>query len=301
MKVEGGTKVSFSFRFLGTGTSVGVPQIGCDCRVCTSTDPRDKRRRCGAYVRSENAAVLIDTPPEMRLTCCEFGISKVDAVVLTHAHMDHVAGFDDVRRFNTLNGEVVACDPTEPGANGRNFKIIGKPMTCYAMPETAGQMHRIFPYIGMKGGENGLFRPQIGFATEDEFDVGDLHFSRLKVEHGFPCCGYAISNSQPSTLNPQPSTLNPQPSLAYISDCHEIPEETIAKLKGVDTLVLNCLRERQHPTHLSLERAKAYIAAIAPRRAYLIHMCHDFTHEEWLAKLAGTNIAPAYDGLELEV
>ena len=272
------------FQFLGTGTSVGVPQIGCDCKVCTSADPRDKRRRCGAYVRGESAAVLIDTPPEMRLACCELGISKVDAVALTHAHMDHVAAFDDVRRFNTINGEKVPCDPNEPGANGRTFRIIGKPMTCYAMPETVEQMHRIFPYIGVQSGPNGLFRPQIGFDTADEFQIGDLRFTRLAVEHGFPCCGYLINSA-----------------LAYISDCHVIPEKTLAKIRGVGTLVLNCLREREHPTHLSLPRALDYVAAVSPRRAYLIHMCHDFTHEEWLEKLRGTNVEPAYDGLEIEV
>lgn len=272
------------FTFLGTGTSVGVPQIGCDCKVCTSADSRDRRRRCGAYVRGESAAVLIDTPPELRLACCELGISKVDAVVLTHAHMDHIAAFDDVRRFNTINGEKVPCDPNEPGANGRAFRVIGKPMTCYAMPETVEQMHRIFPYISTQGGPNGLFRPQIRFDSEDEFQVSDLRFRRLKVEHGFPCCGYLVNSS-----------------LAYVSDCHVIPEETLAKIRGVDTLVLNCLREREHPTHLSLARAEEYVAAVSPRRAFLIHMCHDLTHEEWLAKLEGTNIEPAYDGLEIEV
>ena len=273
------------FLFLGTGTSVGVPQIGCTCKVCTSKDPRDRRRRCGAYVRCGETGFLIDTPPEMRLSCCEFGVDKVDAVVLTHAHMDHVAGFDDVRRFNTLNGEMVACDPNEPGANGRTCRCIGKILPCYAMKETEEAMHRIFPYISAKGGEHGLYRPQIVFDCADAFSIGDVRVERLAVEHGFPCCGYLLRQAEAT--------------IAYISDCHVLPEETLVRLAGVDTLVLNCLRERPHPTHLSLSAALAYIERIAPRRAYLTHLCHDFTHEEWLAKLPA-GVEPASDGLELE-
>ncbi len=278
-----------TFRFLGTGTSVGVPQIGCDCPVCTSRDPRDKRRRCGAFATaSSGQTLLIDTPPELRLACVEYGIRRVDALAITHAHMDHIAGFDDVRRFNTINGRKVPCDPSAPGANGRTFRVEGKPMPCHALPETIEQLHRIFPYISAKGGENGLFRPQIDFIDNTApFSTGSMNVEAVRVEHGFPCCGYILRDGGAS--------------LAYISDCHAIGDEEIERLRGVDVLAINCLRVREHPTHLSLERSLGYIRRIAPKKAYIVHMCHDFSHAQWQEMLAGTNVEPAYDGLEVKL
>ena len=256
------------FRFLGTGTSVGVPQIGCRCKVCTSSDPRDRRRRCGAYVvASDGAAFLVDTPPELRLACVELGVSKVDAVVLTHAHMDHVAGFDDLRRFNTLNGEI--------------------PMRCCAAPETIESLRKVFPYITERANALGLFRPMIHFEpVEGEFDVADVHVTPLPVVHGPRTNGYLFENGGRRA--------------AYISDCHEIPDETLEKIRGVDVLVLNCLRERFHPTHLNREAALAYVDRIGPSRAYFIHMCHDVKHAEFEAGLP-EGVRLSYDGLELEV
>lgn len=283
----------FSVRFLGTGTSVGVPQIGCPCKTCKSSDPRDRRRRCGAYVTCGGASFLIDTPPEMREAAVDYGISKVDAVLLTHAHMDHVAGFDDIRRFNTINGVKVPCDPASPGANGRAWRIEGKALVCYAMEETARQMRVVFPYIGEQGGKNGLFRPQVVFNGDDAFDIdgeqGGAHVERIRVEHGFPCCGYIVS------------PLGGGPRLAYISDCHDIPAETLERIRGVDVLVLDCLREREHPTHLSLSRALALLEKASPGKTFFIHMCHDLTHVEWERRLEGTGAAPAYDGQVVEL
>ena len=273
-------------RFLGTGTSVGVPQIGCTCPVCTSSDPRDRRRRTGICVSTEKTAFLVDTPPEMRLSCIEYGIRRVDAVVLTHAHMDHIAGFDDVRRFNTLNGTKVPCSPDEPGANGRDFRIIGKPMNCYAAAETIEAMHHVFPYITDKANEKGLFRPMIEFVpVAGPFEIGDVRLTPFEVPHGPKTFGYLLEGDGKR--------------VGYASDCSALPDAAVELLRGVDVMVLDCLRKREHPTHLSLEANLAYMEQIAPKRGLLIHMCHDISHVDYLKELP-PHIAPAYDGLVVE-
>ena len=267
--------MSLSLQFLGTGTSVGVPQIGCSCQTCTSTDPRDRRRRTGAYVRTGKTAFLIDTPPEMRLAALELGITKVDAVVVTHCHMDHVAGFDDLRRFNTINGT--------PGPDGR---VIGAPMPCFAAQETLDSLHRIFPYISVKANEQGLFRPMIDFTPVDgPFTIGDVTLTPLPVEHGPRTNGYLMECGGER--------------FAYISDCAAIPEETLRLMLDIDVLVLDCLRARPHPTHLDLEQALGYVERIRPRRTWFVHMCHEVKHADFEASLP-PDVRLAYDGLTVE-
>lgn len=260
--------MSLTLQFLGTGTSVGVPQIGCRCATCTSTDARDRRRRSGLYVRAGKTAFVVDTPPEFRLACLELGIVKVDAVVLTHAHMDHVAGFDDVRRFNTLNGKVA--------------------MNCYAAPETVEAMHGIFPYITTQANPIGLFRPMIAFKPVTRtFRIGDVAVTPLPVEHGGVRTNGYLFEAEGRRA-------------AYISDCISIPARTRAKIRGVDVLVLDCLREREHPTHMNLARALAAMREAAPGRGYLIHMSHDVRHAAFSKRLP-RGVRLSYDGLRVRV
>ena len=201
--------------------------------------------------------------------------------------MDHIGGFDDVRRFNTINGRKIPCDPTAPGANGRTFKIEGKPLPCYALPDTIIQMHHIFPYIGIKGGKNGLYRPQVEFHENTEsFTIGDAHLTAFAVEHGFPCCGYLIEADGVK--------------VGYASDCCALPKASAALLRGADVLVLDCLRERIHSTHFNLAGVLAAFREIQPKCGYITHMCHDLSHKEWCERLP-EGIAPAYDGLELQL
>jgi len=259
--------VPLKLQFLGTGTSVGVPQIGCSCPTCLSSDPRDKRRRTGLYVSGGSARFVVDTPPEFRVACLELGITHVDAVVVTHAHMDHVAGFDDIRRFNTLNGKV--------------------PMRCYAAAETIASLRSIFPYITDRANDQGLFRPMIEFTPVDSaFDIADVRVTPLPVVHGPRTNGYLFECGGRRA--------------AYISDCHEIPAATMELARGADVLVLDCLRERFHPTHLTRDAALAYVDELSPKRTFFVHMCHDVMHSQFEARLP-ESVRLAYDGLEVEV
>lgn len=258
--------MAFALRFLGTGTSVGVPLIGCGCPVCRSDDPRDRRWRSAATVSLGERVLLLDAGPDLRSQCLRWKVPRVDAVFVTHLHADHVFGFDDVRRYNTLQG--------------------GQVISCFAGPETLAGLRRIFPYISDRPNAQGLYRPLIDFVpVRGPFEALGARLTPLPVVHGdIETNGLRIDFAGRS--------------LAYIPDVHEIPESTLALLGGLDLLVLNMLREREHPTHLTLARALGYAARVGARRTLFTHLSHDLSHAALEARLPPT-VGVAHDGLEV--
>lgn len=253
----------FTIQFLGTGTSVGVPVIGCTCPVCTSTDPRDERLRSAAYVMLGEKALLLDAGPDLRMQCLKWKVPRIDAVFITHLHADHIFGFDDVRRYNTLQDN--------------------QTIACFAGPETIAGMKRVFPYITDKPDPNGLYRPLITFASVTEpVELFGAKLTPIPVIHG-----------KAETLGIRIDFEGR--SLAYIPDVHEIPETSFALLEGLDLLVINLLRERPHPTHLTLETSVAYAQRIGAKRTRFTHLSHDLTHAQLLEKLP-PGLIPAIDG-----
>lgn len=257
---------------LGTGTSTGVPVIGCGCRVCTSADPRDKRTRCAAHVVAETEAgpvhVQIDAGPDFRLQALREGLRRVDAVLFTHHHFDHVVGLDDLRPFLFDNRA---------------------PIPCYAPPATAAVLGRSFAYIFSDGSYPGVPRLALHEVT-GPFEVASRYVPEAAVEvlpvevfHGdLPMVGYRIG------------------AFAYLTDVSRIPEASFARLEGLEVLVLDALRHEPHPTHFTLAEAVAAARRIGARRTYFIHMTHSVLHAEEDAALP-EGIHLAYDGLSFEV
>ncbi len=245
--------------FLGTGTSNGIPVIGCHCPVCTSTDPRDRRSRTSALIRSDGRTYLIDTATELRLQAIAVGLDRVDAVLMTHAHADHTGGFDDLRRFNEL---------------------AGQHLPLYAGPETAGVLRERFAYAFIDQFPFYGGKPDLTLhAVDGPFDLFGREVIPIPVLHGRMLVhGYRFGD------------------LAYVTDAKEIPPASMDLLRDLDILVLNALRERPHPTHLSIADAIAVVGALCPRIAYLVHLSHEVSHAAASALLP-PGIEVAYDGL----
>ena len=256
--------------FLGTGTSFGVPQLGCHCAVCRSPDPRDRRTRVGAVVETKGGTrLLIDTPPELRLQLVSAGIDRVDAVLFTHEHADHTHGIDDIRAISVRRSG---------------------PLPFYGSQGTIDSLRRKFGYIL---DENlralpGTYKPE-GTATiiapGQTFTVGDATVTAVHIPHGprTAVLGYRIG------------------ALGYVTDAKQVPDEAIAVLAGVEVLVLNALFRTEHPTHLSLPEAVAVARRIGARRTYLTHLTHDNFHADLESELLGQGVTPAFDGLTVRV
>ena len=252
--------------FLGTGTSQGVPMIGCRCAVCTSADPRDNRTRSSICVRTPEAAFVVDTGPEFRLQCLREGISYLDAVVYTHSHTDHIMGFDDLRRFS---------DASRDGT-----------MHIYASRETMADLQRVFRFA-FDGTARfpGYIHPQ-PHVIEQPFLLGETLLTPLPVPHGrINVNGYLLSRGE-------------RRMLAYLSDCKAVPEPVRAQIMDVEILVIDALRRQPHPTHLSLGEAIDVAAALRAGQTWLTHLCHDLGHAA-TEKMLPESVRVAYDGLRV--
>jgi phosphoribosyl 1,2-cyclic phosphate phosphodiesterase len=253
--------------FLGTGTSFGVPQVGCRCAVCTSPDPRDRRTRSGAVVEgSDGTRLLIDTPPELRLQLIANGIDRVDAVLFTHEHADHTHGIDDTRAISM-------------------HYDMALPM--YGPPATLEMLTTRFPYIfdderPLPGTSKpkGIARP---LAEGEQVVIGDMKVVPVAVPHGpFSVYAYRIG------------------PLAYVTDAKTVPDAAIELLRGAKVLVLNALFRTEHPTHLSIPEAVRVAQRIGADRTYLTHLAHVIRHADLEAELP-RGISPAFDGLTVRV
>ena len=254
--------------FLGTGTSFGVPQVGCRCAVCRSTDPRDRRTRTGAVIETDGGTrLLVDTPPELRLQLVAAGIDRVDAVLYTHDHADHVHGLDDLRAVSVRRDGALpvygAADTLERIARkfAYVFDATMRPLPGTTKPE--GALHPLVP----------------GEATR----IGDADVMPVAVPHGqVTVLAYRVG------------------PVGYVTDAKAVPSDALALLAGVRVLVVNALFWTEHPTHLSIPEAILTAQAVGAERTYLTHLTHDNPHAQ-LADMLPAGIEPAYDGLVVTV
>jgi phosphoribosyl 1,2-cyclic phosphate phosphodiesterase len=252
---------------LGTGTSMGVPQIGCRCAVCTSSDPRDRRSRTSALLEVGGSTILIDTPPELRLQLLQAGTSHLDAVLYTHEHADHVHGIDDLRSFSLLQRQ---------------------PLPLYAPPATAAHLRQTFRYIFDDAVVplDGTSKPRLTLApirAAGPITIAGVEVVPIAFEHGHAeVYGYRVG------------------PVAYLTDVKRVPTEARALLRGVRILVLNALWWREHPTHLSIEDAIEVAQDIGAEQTLLTHLTHETSHQELLERLP-PGIAPGYDGMQIEI
>lgn len=251
--------------FLGTGTSTGVPQIGCSCDVCRSADPRDRRLRASVLLQHNGKGLLIDCGPDFRSQILAAGQPRVDALLLTHVHYDHVGGIDDLRPYTYSAGPE------------------GFPVYCQRDVGEALRSH--MPYCFVENKFLGV--PRLGLheiRAYEPFEACGLEITPLRVQHfQLPILGFRIGR------------------LAYITDAKTVPQATLDALRGVDTLVINALRRSEHVSHMNLQQALDVISIVGPRRAFLTHMSHHMGLHAEAEKLLPPDVAFATDGMAIEI
>lgn len=255
--------------FLGTGTSYGIPMPACDCDVCRSTDPHDKRLRSSVWVEADGYSLLIDTAPDLRAQALAHRIRQVDAVLMTHDHADHIFGLDDLRPFS-------------------NHKPA--PIPVYASGGTARTLRHIFSYIWQAPVPGtSLARIELHEVARENsaFLLGPFEVTPLPVQHGrADTFGWKIQHQNKT--------------FAYIPDCKILPEATVQRCRNVDVAVLDALRMRPHPTHMNLTEAADCLQNMNARQQFVTHLCHEVSHQE-ADSLLPENISPAFDGLQIEL
>jgi len=237
--------------------------IGCECSTCRSTDPRDNRLRPSIVVETEGATVLVDAGPDLRTQALRHDLRRVDAIVFTHGHADHILGIDDLRRFNSL---------------------MKRPMPCYGDAQTLDDIRKTFHYVFDPATPKGGGLPSLALSlVAGPVRIGDLDVQPIPLWHGERAIlGFRFGR------------------FAYLTDCNRLPDEAWARLEGLDVVVLDALREQPHPTHFSLSEAVEAARRIGASRTYFTHMCHHLRHEPTNARLPA-GMALAYDGLVLEI
>lgn len=252
-------------KFLGTGASHGIPAIACACPVCRSENPRNRRARSHVWIEAGAKALLVDTPADLRAQVLRFDLTRVDGVLLTHEHADHIFGFDDLRRFSY--------------ARGSRIPVFGSPVTVQSMRAK-------FSYLFT----DTIWRktvPQVDFVeVETAFTCGDIEIEPVEVPHGpMTVFGYVLRHDGRS--------------LGYFPDCSAVNDALARRLKGLDVMVLDALQSAPHPTHLCLDQSIDALLRIGAKRSLITHLSHDLEHDTTQAKLPA-GIKVAYDGLELE-
>ncbi len=254
-------QVPFTVTFLGTGTSSGVPMIGCNCSVCTSTNAKDYRLRSSILIETETTTITIDCGPDFRQQMLTHKVQKLDAIVFTHPHKDHIAGLDDVRGFNFFSK---------------------KNMALYCNTITENRLRNEFDYAFAAEKFDGLPLLNLHNISFEPFTVGDIHITPIKVWHlKMPVLGFRIG------------------SFTYITDANKIDEEELEKIKGSTTLVLNALRHETHLSHFNLSEALQVCQQLNIPQSYLTHISHQLGLHNEVSNTLPHNIALAYDGLQL--